>query len=96
MIADSDSEKDADPDGLPRRVSAEDLAEIFGCTSRTIRNYAKQGIVKRSRQHGKYYFSESVKGILMHAATGKTPDERADIDADLDGAPYLAAARKYR
>ena len=83
----------SDIEPLPRTVPASDLAEIAQVSTRQITNYAKRGIVFRAQKNGQYYLAESVRGLLLYAACGKSQSE---IDADPHFDKYTAAEAFYK
>ena len=60
------------PTPLPESCSASDLKDLLGLTSEErIRQLARDGIVIRNAQHGRFLLKESVRGYLAYKATAR-------------------------
>lgn len=74
---------------LPESCTASDLQDLLGLTSaERIRQLAREGIIIRNSQHGRFLLKESVRGYLAYKATARK--NQWDSDGSEAGDDYEA------
>jgi len=54
------------PPELDKQVGVQQVAEMFGVTTRRVQQFAKDGIIPPPTQHGKYHLLRTVHAYLDH------------------------------
>lgn len=80
-----------------QKISGQDVAKLFGCTSRYVRQLREDGVISGLEEDGKYDLVETVQKYVAHLqakAKGRKQKENPELEKDkLEGEARIKQAK---